>query len=39
MKHLLMRQALKRLMAQPGYFRLSVSARLQTVYFYIFEVR
>jgi len=39
MRTVLIRQALKRLMAHPGYFRLSVSARLQTVYFYIFEVK
>ena len=38
MKTNLMRQALARLLSEPGYYRLTVSARLQVVHFYIFEV-
>jgi len=38
MKTNLMRQALSVLLSEPGYYRLSISARLQVVHFYIFEV-
>jgi len=38
MKTNLMRQALSKLLSEPGYYRLSISARLQVVHFYIFEV-
>jgi len=38
MRHILIRQALSRLLSEPGYYRLSISARLQVVHFYIFEV-
>jgi len=37
MKHILMRQALSLLLSEPGYYRLSVSARLQVVHYYIFN--
>ena len=33
----LMRQALSRLLSEPGYYRLTVAARLQVVHYYIFN--
>ena len=33
----LMRQALAKLLSEPGYYRLSISARLQVVHYYIFN--
>lgn len=37
MKTTLIRYALKRLLKQPGYYLLSLQARLQLVHYYIFE--
>jgi len=39
MKTTLIRSALKKLLKQSGYYRLSVQARLHLVHYYIFEVR
>jgi len=37
MRHILIRQALSVLLSEPGYYRLTVAARLQVVHYYIFN--